>query len=80
MALSNADLDDLVNYTGDLIPTIGQHLQQVVRLWPLLYLLWQVEKKYLPSEEYMDYGVHLHVVDYNLECSIFVSSENVSFL
>jgi hypothetical protein len=29
-----------------------------------------VEKKEFPSEE--DYGVQLHVVDYNLECSFFL--------
>ena len=41
----------------------------VLRLWPLLYLSRQVEKKEFPLEE--DYGVQLHVVDYNLECSFF---------
>jgi len=41
----------------------------VLRLWLLLYLSRQVEKKELPSKE--DYGVQLHVVDYNLECSFF---------
>jgi len=41
----------------------------VLRLRPLLYLSRQVEKKEFPSEE--DYGVQLHVVDYNLECSFF---------
>jgi len=29
-----------------------------------------VEKKEFPLEE--DYGVQLHVVDYNLECSFFL--------
>ena len=72
MALSNAELDDLVKYTGDLISAIRQHLQQVLRLRPLLYMIWRVEKKDLPSEE--DYGLQLHVVDYNLECSFFCSN------
>ena len=68
MAPSKTDLGHLVKYTGDLIPADVRHYP-VLRLWPLLYLSRQVETKELPSEE--DYGVQLHVVDYNLECSFF---------
>jgi hypothetical protein len=35
-----------------------------------------VEKKEFPSEE--DYGVQLHVVDYNLECSFFFKNPNLT--
>ena len=68
MVPSKTDLGHLVKYTGDLIPAAGKHYP-VLRLWTLLYLSRQVEKKEFPLEE--DYSAQLHVVDYNLECSFF---------
>ncbi len=69
MAPPETDLDHWASILEILFPNL-EDTSQVLRLWPLLYLSRQVEKKELPSKE--DYGVQQHVVDYNLECSFFL--------
>ncbi len=71
MAPPETDLDHWASILEILFPNL-EDTYQVLRLWPLLYLSRQVEKEELPPEE--DYGVQLHVVDYNLECSFFLCS------
>jgi hypothetical protein len=46
----------------------------VVVLFPVA--AGRLEKKEFPLEE--DYGVQLHVVDYNLECSFFCYPDSAS--
>ena len=68
MAPPETDLGHWVKYTGDLIPKSGRHSSGVKALAFALSVKTGGKERFTLEE---DYGVQLHVVDYNLECSFF---------